>query len=247
MMGRWIFIRDGRLARRTGIGLAVMALLVLILMFPLRVALGLAGASGLLSAREVVGTVWSGAAFGLRAGNLPLGDINVKLRALPLVLGRAEFALNRPALPSQSQFRAVARGGKGWVAVKEANGELGLAGMMSPLPVRALTFSDFAVEMRNDRCVSAQGRLGLVIPSLGPLLPTETVLAGPASCDGDMLFVPMQGPSGAERLNLTVEADGQWHADLQLTGMPVEVSAPLLDTGFAERPDGVGIRASGSF
>lgn len=246
MIGRFIFIRDGRLTRKTKVALLAIALFVLVVLFPLRLALGAAGGAGSLSAREVAGTIWSGAAGDLQVGALPLGSAKVGLRPLPLLLGRAEFAIDRPAMPSQPQFHAVARGGDGWAVVKETNGELPVAGMMTPLPVRALTFADFALEMRGGECVAASGTVGLAVTSLGPMLPAETFLSGPARCEDGALVVPMVGPSGTEKLNLTLEPDNTWHADLVLTGLPVEVSAPLLDMGFTGRPGGIGLAASGS-
>ncbi|WP_144098361.1 type II secretion system protein N [Croceicoccus sediminis] len=246
MIGRWIFIRDARLSRTTKIVLGLLALVALVAMFPLRVALGAANGEGSLSAREVAGTVWSGQVGNLQAGSLPLGNLDVGLRPLPLLTGTAEFALNRPAMPGQPQFHAYARGGEGWAALRDTNGELPLSGAMSPLPVRALSFADFAVELRGGRCVAASGTLGIAIPALGPTLPAETFMSGPARCEGDALFVPMKGPSGTETLAFRLEPDGKWRADLVLTGLPVEVSAPLLDMGFTGRPEGIGLSANGS-
>ena len=48
-----------------------------------------------------------------------------------------------------------------------------------------------------------------------------------------------------ERLFLRLEPDGRWRADLVLAGLPVEVTAPLLEMGFSGRPGGIGIAASG--
>lgn len=246
MIERWVLIRDGGLSRLAVIVLAALAVLALIVMVPLRLALGVANGSGLLAAREVAGTVWSGGVGDLQVGNLPLGNVYVGLRPLPLLLGRAEFALDRPSTSGQPQFHAAARGGDGGLVLKEASGELALAGLMAPLPVRSLTFSDFMMEQRDGSCVAAEGTVGLIVPALGPTLPNETILSGQAQCKNGALFVPMRGPSGTERLDLTLEPNGKWRADLALTGLPEEVSAPLLDMGFAERPDGIGLLASGS-
>lgn len=246
MIGRWIFIRDARLSRTTKIVLGLLVLIALVVMFPLRVALGAANGEGSLAAREVAGTVWDGQVGDIKAASLPLGNLNVALRPLPLFTGTAEFALNRPAMPGQSQFHAYARGGEAWAALRDANGELPLSGAMSPLPVRSLTFADFAVELREGRCVAASGTLGLTIPALGPTLPAETIMSGPARCEGDALYVPMKGPSGTENLVFWLEPNGKWRADLVLTGLPVEVSTPLLDMGFTGRPDGIGLSANGS-
>ena len=247
MIGRWIFAREDGLSRGVTIILAALAFVALAAMLPLRVALGVIDGGGALTAREVAGAVWSGAAADLQAGPLPLGDVHAALRPLPLFIGRAEIALERVSAPGHAPLRAVVRGGKGWAVVKQANGELALGGMMAPLPVRAVTFADFGVDMRDGHCVSAGGTLGLAIPSLGPMLPRETLLSGHARCKGNKLVVPMRGPSGMERLDLSVEPDGKWRADLSLTGLPDEVSAPLLDMGFVSRPYGIGLIATGSF
>ena len=45
---------------------------------------------------------------------------------------------------------------------------------------------------------------------------------------------------------LRIEGSGHWTADLVLTGLPVEVSGPLLDMGFSARTGGIGIRTSGT-
>ncbi|WP_066554977.1 type II secretion system protein N [Croceicoccus bisphenolivorans] len=246
MIGRWIFIRDGRLSRTTKIVLLLLVLLTLVATLPLRLALGAANTTGSLSAQEVDGIIWSGAAGDLQAGTLPLGSLYVGLKPLPLLLARAEFALDRPAMPGEAEFHALARGGEGWVAIREANGELSLAGRMAPLPVRAITFADFAMESRAGRCVEASGNLGIIVSSLGPMLPAETLMSGPARCEDGALVVPMQGPSGTEHLHFTLVPDSTWHADLVLKGLPVEVSAPLLDMGFTGRPEGVGLSASGT-
>lgn len=246
MIGRWIFIRDGRLSRTTKLVLLLLVLATLVVLFPLRLALAAANAGEQLSAREVAGTVWSGAAAELQAGGLPLGDVHVGLRPLPLLLARAEFALDRIERPGQPPFHAVARGGEGWALIKQANGELPLAGAMAPLPVRSLNFAEFMLEMRGGKCVAAGGTLGLTLPSLGPALPGETILSGPARCENGALAVAMQGPSGTERLNLTLDGNGAWRADFVLADLPVEVSAPLLEMGFVGRPEGIGLIASGS-
>lgn len=246
MIGRYIFIRDGRLSRTTRIVLLLLVLLSLLALFPLRLALGAANTTGSLSAREVEGVVWSGAAGDLQAGSLPLGSLYIGLKPLPLLLGRAEFALDRPAAPGQAEFHAIARGGEGWVAVRDANGEIALGGRMAPLPVRAITMADFAMETRAGKCVNASGTVGIVITSLGPMLPGETIMSGPAKCEDGALVTRMQGPTGTEHLHLTLEADSIWHADLVLSDLPVEVTAPLLDMGFTSRPNGIGLAANGT-
>ena len=46
MIGRWIFLRDGRLSGRSKLVLAAIFVIALIVAFPLRLALGLADPGG---------------------------------------------------------------------------------------------------------------------------------------------------------------------------------------------------------
>lgn len=55
----------------------------------------------------------------------------------------------------------------------------------------------------------------------------------------------MVGPSGNERLFLRIEPNGRWRAELILAGLPVEISAPLLEIGFSGRSGGIELVASG--
>ncbi len=245
VIGRWIFIRDGRWSRRRKLALAGIAGVALLALLPLRLVLGLAGGDGTLSAEAVEGSAWSGRVGGLFVGRLPLGTLDVALRPLPLLLGRAEFGFERSAAPAAAPLRAIARTGGGGIAVRQATGEIALAGAMAPLPVRTIRLADFHVAMADGACREASGSVGLVLPGLGPLLPADTALAGEARCEGGALVVPMVGPSGMERLLLRVTGDGRWTAELLLSNLPADVSAPLLQAGFKGRPGGIGMSASG--
>ena len=76
MIGRWIFLRDGRLSGRSKLVLAAIFVVALIVAFPLRLALGLADPGGRgITAREVAGTIWDGGIGDLRIGALPLATL----------------------------------------------------------------------------------------------------------------------------------------------------------------------------
>ena len=74
----------------------------------------------------------------------------------------------------------------------------------------------------------------------------EAVLAGEARCEEGALVVPMTGPSGAERVDFRIAPDGQWNAVMSLVGLPPELAAPLIEMGFQQRRNGVGLTASGT-
>jgi general secretion pathway protein N len=122
-----------------------------------------------------------------------------------------------------------------------------LPGGLGGLPVTAISFGDFSAAIEDGACAAAEGTLGVTLASAGPLLPDAVTLSGKARCDKGDLLVPMQGPGGMERLTMRIAGDGTWKADLILSGLPPEVSGPLLQGGFTARPGGVGLRTSGKF
>ena len=247
MIGRWIFIRDKRLTRLSVVVLGLGVLLALLVMLPLRLVLGWADPSGqTLKAQAVEGVAWDGLVGEMQLGQLPLGLMEVDLMPLPLLIGRAQFALERPDYPGARPFSARIRGSGGGFAITGASGELALGGTMAPLPVRTLTMNDFSAQMAGGSCVSASGTLGLVVPAMGAMMDAETVLSGEARCEDGSLIVPMTGPSGSERVDFRVAPDGQWTATMSLVGLPPEMAAPLLEMGFQQRRNGVGLTASGT-
>ncbi|MDT0508971.1 type II secretion system protein N [Novosphingobium sp. MMS21-SN21R] len=243
MIGRWIFVRERALTRRGWLALAVLTAAALLVLLPLRLVLGWA-ASDNVTARSAKGSVWSGRIADLQVGPLPLGTLDARLDPLPLLLGRAQFAVSRAG---DAPFSAKASLGGGDVRLSGANGAVTLPGGLDGLPVTAISFGDFSARIEDGACADAEGTLGVTLASVGPLLPDTVTLSGKARCDKGALLVPMQGPGGMERLTLRIAGDGAWKADLILSGLPPEVSGPLLQGGFTARPGGVGLRTSGKF
>ena len=244
MIRRWIFVRDGRLSGRAKLTLAALAFLALIATFPMRLALAWA-APGEVTAREVEGTVWSATIYDLRVGALPLGDVAAHLRLLPLLVGRAEVHVERPGAGALPAFEADGSGGKGWAYLHGVDGQVALGDGFGAIPATALGFKAFHLRMANGRCEEAGGEVSLILAPLSELMPGPVALTGPARCSKGALYVPMTGPSGLERVFLRLEPDGRWRADLVLAGLPVEITAPLLDMGFSAKPGGIGITATG--
>ena len=243
MIGRWIFVRERALTRRDWLALAGLFVAALALMLPLRLAFAW-GMPDSVTARSVEGPVWGGRVADLRVGPLPLGTLDAGLSPLPLLLGRAEFALSRDG---DAPFVARASGSADGVRLSGVNGTLALPDGLGGLPVTSLGFGDLSLRMEEGRCVAAKGTLSMTIASPGPLLPDALVVSGQARCANGALVVPMQGTGGMEKLTLRIAGDGVWQADLVLSGLPSEVSTPLLLGGFAARPGGIGLRTSGNF
>ncbi len=243
MIGRWIFVRERALTRRGWVILAALTAFGLLALLPLRLAIGMAAPEN-VTARSIEGPVWGGRIGELRFGPLPLGTLDARLKALPLLLGRAEFVLEREGA---SPFSASASARGGDVRLSGVNGVVALPDGLGGLPVTSLTFGDLSVNMANGKCTEAKGTLGLALASPGPLLPDAIALSGQARCEDGSVVVPMQGPGGMERLTMRIAGSGRWQADLVLTGLPPEVSGPLIQGGFTARPGGIGIGTSGQF
>jgi general secretion pathway protein N len=243
MIGRWIFVRERALTRRGWLVLAGLTVAALFALLPLRLVMGWA-APGNVTARSIEGSVWSGRVTDLHVGPLPLGTLDAGLEPLPILLGRAQFAVSRAGdAPFSGRFSA----GGGDLRLADANGSVALPGGLGGLPVTAISFGDFSARIEGGACADAEGTLGVTLASAGPLLPDSVTLSGKARCDRGELVVPMQGPGGMERLTLRIAGEGAWKADLILSGLPPEVSGPLLQGGFTARPGGVGLRTSGKF
>ena len=247
MIGRWIFLRDGRLSARSKLILAAIFVLALIVAFPLRLALGLTDPGGRgITAREVGGTIWSGAIGDLRVGALPLGDVAAHLRPLPLLIGRREVRVERlNATGAPGDFSANAAGGEDWLSLSDVQGQVPVGDAFGTIPATALGFNDFHAELSGGRCVDAGGQVSLILAPFSDLMPGPVALSGTARCSKGALYVPMKGPTGLENLFLRLEPDGRWRADLVLGGLPIEITAPLLEAGFTSRPGGIGISADG--
>lgn len=245
MIGRWLFLRDGRPPAGALAGIAALFVVFLVLLFPLRQALDLADAADHgISARAVEGPAWGGRIGDLRVGPLPLGTVDAAVRPLPLLMLRGEFAVARDdGVP----FSAILSGGSDRVVLREVKGTVPLPEGLGGLPVSAIGFDGFRFEAEGGSCTAAEGTVSLTLAPLSPLMNGDLVLGGKARCENGRLVVPMTGPTGMESLTLRIGGDGRWTADLALRGLPPEVSGPLLMQGFASRGDAIGVTATGKF
>lgn len=243
MIGRWIFVRERALTPRGWLALAGLTAIGLVAFLPLRIVVGITAPAN-VTARSIEGSVWGGRIGDLHAGPLPLGTLDASIRALPLLLGRAEFNLGRDGA---APFAAVASVNGSDTQLSGLNGSLPLPDGLGGLPITSLSFGNFAVRMIDGKCADAQGTMGMTLASPGPLLPNAISLSGVARCANGSLVIPMQGSGGMERLTMRIAGDGRWQADLVLTGLPLEVSGPMMQGGFTARPGGIGIGTTGQF
>jgi general secretion pathway protein N len=77
------------------IAAAILLVLAGSIFIPLRAVVG----GDQITARKVDGIIWDGSIRDLRLSRVPIGDVNARVKFLPLLLGRAEIALSRGDAP----------------------------------------------------------------------------------------------------------------------------------------------------
>ncbi len=216
---------------------AVMAFMSLPLALVLPMALP---ADSGLSARRAEGTLWNGMLREANVAGLPLGDTRIGFDMLPLLIGQARMGF------ASAGLRGILTSSSGSVGLSRGNGVVDLAGRLRPLPVSRFTLDDIAAEFRNDRCVSAKGRVRADVAGDIAGLALPGGLSGTLRCDGADLVVPLAGQSGMERIDLRVAASGKWRADLSVRTSDPAIAGKLISSGFSSGPAGYTVRFSGS-
>jgi general secretion pathway protein N len=184
----------------------------LVALLPLRIALdGLGFEDKGLTAREAQGSVWLGALADARFGTLPLGDVATRLRALPLLAGRARLDLAQNGDGLQAGV-TVSRHGFG---IDDASGALEAPGLAG-LPPPALELGDLSVRFADGLCVHAEGLVKARFAGELAGVPLTAGFSGEARCDGPALLLPLASQSRADRLDVRLFADGRYRVDAAL-------------------------------
>ena len=232
--------------RRTVFFLSALVV-ALIVLLPLRVAAGWFDMGGKgLAAREVEGSLWMGRLREAQFGPVQLGDVDARLNVLPLFLGRARLSLHRDAAAGAPLDGAILVS-RHRFGIEDMTGQLRTGTLFGPLPVATLDLTDVSVHFEDERCESAEGqvRAGLSGDVAGLGLPTS--LSGAVRCQNGAALLPLAGQSGAEQLNISVEANGRWHADVVLRPTDPMMIQRLTAAGFAPGAGGYVRRVDGSF
>lgn len=232
--------------RRSVFFIAALAL-ALIVLLPLRVAAGWFDMGGKgLAAREVTGSLWMGHLREAQFGPVQLGDVDARLNVLPLFLGRARLSLHRDAAAGGALDGAllVSRHRFG---IEDMTGQLRTGTLFGPLPIATLDLGAVSVNFDDDRCESAEGqiRAGLAGDVVAMGLPAS--LSGTLRCQNGAAMLPLAGQSGAEQINLSIEANGHWRAEVVLRATDPAMIQRLTAAGFAPGAGGYVRRIEGSF
>jgi general secretion pathway protein N len=217
---------NGRLA----LIFAILTLLCLVALLPLRLAL--AGTD--MAARNVEGSVWNGRLQAAVWRGVALGDVSLGLSPLPLLIGQRRIDFEAGDLSG----RVLTGGGR--LAV-EGLGGIAAPGQLGGLPVARINFADFAAVFEDDRCLQAAG--SLTLDPGGPLAALGG-FSGSPRCDGARLLLPLQGQGG--RLDLHLSADARYDAGLALETVDPAARPGLLAAGFQPTPTGLALTLTGS-
>jgi general secretion pathway protein N len=224
--------------RRGRFWLILAGIAAAILFLPLRFALAIAGPDDeRIAARAAGGTIWDGRLEQVRAGALDLGSFDVALRPLPLFLGRASIAIDRPAKAADRGLTGIVESGIGRTAIRSMTGSI-MGGMIDSLMIDRVDLADATVVFADGACREAAGQVTLV-PALNLAgLGLANGLTGPLSCDGRQLAMTLAGQSGMERLVMTVDAEGNYVARLHIRATDPMLGAALSAVGFGPTAEG---------
>jgi len=233
-----------RLPVRRSLFVAAFFALALVALLPLRLALDLfAFERGGLAARAATGSVWNGALQEARIGPVALGDVGARLHLLPLFLGRARLAIE--GTDPQAPLRGAATVTRGGVGFDDVTGAFRLGAPAAPLPIASLELRDLSAGFENGRCARAGGRV--LATAAGEFAGLAARLGGNVRCDGEALLLPLASPSGMERLELRLFADGRYRADLIVRSGDGAVRTRLAAAGFRPAGNALAIRVDGAF
>ena len=235
-----------RLPMRRSLFFLAAFLFALVALLPLGLAMRWLGLDERgFTAREAQGSVWLGFVREARFGSVPLGDLEARLRVLPLVIGRARVDLDHSG---------EGDGLEGGITVsRHAFGVDDVRATVAPGPVFALVpgasfdLADLSAHFANGVCASADGTVKATLSgdTAGISLPRS--LTGNARCDGGALLLPLVGQSGMERLDLRLFEDGRYRVELLLRPADEAARQRLAAAGFTASGAAFALRTEGHF
>lgn len=225
-----------------------MMLVALVVLFPMRLALGVFGLAGEgLSAREVTGSVWWGGLNEAQYGNVPLGDVGASLSPIQLFVGRARIDVwGREGTANASLSGAVGFS-RNTSGVDDVTATVPAGEAFAPVPITAIQLDDVSVKFRDGRCETAEGKITATIDATLPQLNLPPTLIGNARCEGGALLVPLASQAQTESIAVTIEADGKYRAILTVRPSDPAAGTALMGAGFKPTNAGYRLTVTGNF
>jgi general secretion pathway protein N len=236
-------------ARRAwGAAALLLALILIVATFPMRLAFGLSGATDAgITAREVRGSIWSGELVDARLGVLPIGTVRASLSPLALLGGRTELAFARP----DDRLGALAGRlhGSDPRGVADVNGTTSMSGGLGMIPVDTIRFEGATVRFdAAGKCAAASGRIQLSVTAPIAGLDLSRGLSGPLSCASGRARAVLASQSGMERLTLSFDGSGAYRANFAINvDRDPAMAAALATLGFKAGSEGFVLATAGRF
>jgi len=232
---------------RWAVWLTGLALLALLILFPLRLALDMVDLERFgLSASKASGTVWQGRIHDARFGKLTLGTLDAGLNPFGVLIGRASLGFDRTEHPDGPLTgRILASGSRN--GIRNMTGRLGVGGLLAPLPIDALEFTNATALFEDGQCVDANGTLKAIVGTRFAGLDLTQGMVGALSCDGERVRVAMTSATGLERVDVYVSSSGRYRAWLRINPGAPDLAAALALFGFTGSGGGMGLSVEGRF
>lgn len=234
--------------RRWIVAATLLALLLLVATFPMRLALAWSGATDAgITARDVRGSVWSGELIEARLGALPLGTVRASLSPLALLGGGVDLAFSR----TDERLGALAGRlhGSDPRGVSDVSGTTSMSGGLGMIPVDTIRFEGATVQFDGaGQCVRAAGRIQLAVSAPIAGLDLSRGLSGPLTCTNGRAQAALASQSGMERLTLSFDGSGAYRAQFAINvDRDPAMAAALAALGFKAGSGGFVLATSGRF
>ena len=201
------------------------------------------------------GTLWRGRLAGTRVQNRTLGDIELELKAAPLLLGRIVLKWSF-AGGGMSGYGEVSRGLGGQISLKSSRLTADLTRFALPDGIAARMLGNVRLEARDvsihprDGCRRADASLLIVDPAIegyGQVWNGPNLEGGPR-CENGALIVPLAGAEGAEKLEFETSLDPalQYRLRARIETERADVAQVMPILGFEEDSGGYDLVLSGS-
>lgn len=224
--------------------LALLAFILLVAFFPMRIALAGLGDNAVVGVRDVEGSVWNGRLNGVTVGELVLGDFDASVSPWRLAMLRGYVDV---ASVSDASLRGTLIGSPWNWGFRDMTAQLALAGAFAPLPVESLGLAGAGIRFEGERCVQTTGTLRLQLKGNINGVDLGSALSGPLRCDGKAVSALLISGSAMERVALRLTPDGAYSARLNVRASDPAAGVRLAQAGFRDTPIGHEFAFSGRF
>lgn len=219
--------------RLTLLFVAALALMLVVLL-PLRLALGWIGFDRHgIAAIDATGSIWNGRLRNAVWRGRSLGDMEVSLRPLSLLTGVRGIDFSTRELSGSLSSGRID-------GVERVNGEVVLERIesMPGLSLRIM-LRDVALLFGDRRCAKAAGQVAIDASFAG--LDTPIRLQGAPACDGEYARVELVS-TGTPRIDATLQfdADGRYRVHTRVDDADPATALGLQVAGFQRTPSGLG-------